>query len=755
MKIASLLTIVSALIVSSARADVIWQDTFNYSNGPVSITSTNGSTTVSNWITHSGNLDCYVNNHRLEVSSSSTYLGVTFTRSGDVNRQFATAAGSPYTNVQQVIYTSFIINFTNLPTANGAYFAHLKFGIPSASSFEGRLFALTGTTNDNLLPNTFRLGVSASQSTSPSKVFPIDLALNTDYQVVLGWDPVTLYAMTLWINPVSPDDGSVISGDAYTPSSANIANSFAFRQASGFGGFVTISNLVIATTFDEAATNVWSTNAVSPTIVYAPQSRTNFVGDNFNVSAVANGQSLSTLIYQWRKNGANFSNPNGNTNALTFVNAQASDSGNYDLIVSNIYGLSVTSSVAFIWVTNPPIPPVFTQQPSNQTVYPHQTATLTVAVSGSDPTFQWYQVIGNVTNPVVASANFSDPTQPTLQVIDVQTNNGTVASYLCYASNSFGTRTSNVAAVTLIFPPATNIAYLRSLVDSTKFLPTNTTAYWTVTGVVTTHTNLTAPPNLSIAIQDDTAGIGVFMAGGVGAGIFPQAGDKITVTGPLGNFNGTLQLTLNASDLSTTLVTNSSNNPLPAPIVLPLTFTNGVGFGGVSNLFQKYVGSLIMFTNVYFTDGPGTYGSGQITETITNSNGDAFRLFFNAATTPAFTGQPIPAFAWSVSGVLVTFLSPSTVDRSSGFEVDPTLYSDIVSTPPLQSTGAIALASSKPLISWDVQPNTSYSIFSSTNVSGPYSPLATGLTFDSATTTGHFWDTNASAPMMFYRIVSP
>jgi len=77
MKKLTALVLCSFLAAISLRADVIWQETFNYSNGPVSITSTNGtgSTTISNWVTHSGNQDCYVNNHRLEVSTSTAYAG--------------------------------------------------------------------------------------------------------------------------------------------------------------------------------------------------------------------------------------------------------------------------------------------------------------------------------------------------------------------------------------------------------------------------------------------------------------------------------------------------------------------------------------------------------------------------------------------------------------------------------------------------------------------------------------------------------
>jgi hypothetical protein len=217
-------------------------------------------------------------------------------------------------------------------------------------------------------------------------------------------------------------------------------------------------------------------------------------------------------------------------------------------------------------------------------------------------------------------------------------------------------------------------------VDPTFYLPTNTTALWSVTGVVTVYTNLTASPNLSIMIQDATAGIGVFMSGA--AANLPQAGDSVTVVGSLGNFNSILQINVSATDPSNLLTVNSHNNPLPTPYVLPLSFTNGTAYGGVSNVIRKYVSARITLPNVYFADPSVNFASGQLTETVTNTSGDSFRVFFNAAVTPVVAGQPIPRGAVSVTGPMSYFLSASAPDRSAGFEIAPTRYEDIAATPP-------------------------------------------------------------------------
>src|SRR5206468_573484 len=172
-------------------------------------------------------------------------------------------------------------------------------------------------------------------------------------QVVLQWDPTGFNAATLWVNPVSPTDPNVVTTDAVTPVNPADSLGFGFREASSFGNFFgTVSNLAVATTYDEATTNVWATNAVAPIIRVQPQSRTNFVGDSLNLSSLAAGQGQASLTYQWQKDGANVTNPNGNTNVFSISSAAISDTGNYAMIATTPYGLSATSAVAFLWVTN-------------------------------------------------------------------------------------------------------------------------------------------------------------------------------------------------------------------------------------------------------------------------------------------------------------------------------------------------------------------------------------------------------------------
>jgi hypothetical protein len=731
----SLLTMLAAC---SIRADIIWQETFNYSNGPVSITSTNGtgSTTISNWITHSGNIDQFVNNKRLEVSSSSANGPLQFTRSGDTHRFFSTTAGSPYTNAHQLLYAGFIINFTNLPTANGAYFAHFYV---SSTTFPGRLWALTGnpaatSNNFSRVANTFRLGVSASDGQRPFGTLALDLATNTDYQIVMGWDPVTLDAVTVWVNPTSPTDPSVTSGDAFNPTAANIVNGFGFRQATGFGGFTTISNLVLATTFDEALTNVLSTNAVAPKIVYQPAGATNFVGSTVDLSAVAIGQGQASLNYQWYQGVNPYSNPGGNTNVLTIANAQASDSGNYSVVVTTPYGLSVTSAVAKVLISAAPIPPVFVTQPVSKTAFTNDTVTLTTSVSSpGNVTFTWYS-----NNVVVTDGVISGSSSSSLTLNNVLTNFS--AAYKVAVTNDVvanGIVSSN-AVVTVIEAPKVSIAYLRTLIDPTTFQSTNVpiTLAYQATGVITSFTNTTTGNTASYYLQDATAGINIFAT--FGSTFRPQQGDVVTFTGVLSYFTaatGGLELLADPTTFPYTSYSIVSNGfPVPAGRTIPFTVTNTYGYLYVNT---NLMGSRLTLTNVYFGTNAGSILSSSVNQavTVTNENGAPFTLQFYFQDLDT-AGQALPAYASSVTGNLI--------GGHPNVFLAVTKWSDIVTNLPVVPIPlGIGYSGGNLTFTWS---DPSFDLQSATNVVGPY------VTIPGATSG---FTTNTAAAQMYFRLFHP
>lgn len=121
----------------------------------------------------------------------------------------------------------------------------------------------------------------------------------------------------------------------------------------------------------------------------------------FSVGAVG----YAPLFYQWRKNGSPVANATNAT--FTIANAQASDNGNYSVLVNNAFG-SVLSSNASL-VVSCTTPASFVTAPANQSVAAGGTISLVSAASGSSPiSYQWFRsgtLIVGATNPTYTKVN--------------------------------------------------------------------------------------------------------------------------------------------------------------------------------------------------------------------------------------------------------------------------------------------------------------------------------------------------------------
>lgn len=89
--------------------------------------------------------------------------------------------------------------------------------------------------------------------------------------------------------------------------------------------------------------NLEVTASVVPVVIFSqPAGGTTNAGDSFTFSVGATGP--SPLSYQWQLSGTNL--PGTTNSTLALNNLYPGNAGNYQVIVSNIYGGSVTSSVA-------------------------------------------------------------------------------------------------------------------------------------------------------------------------------------------------------------------------------------------------------------------------------------------------------------------------------------------------------------------------------------------------------------------------
>jgi hypothetical protein len=389
--------------------------------------------------------------------------------------------------------------------------------------------------------------------------------------------------------------------------------------------------------------------------------------------------------------------------------------------------------VAFLWVTNAPVPPTFTTQPAtNSTVFFHQNVTLHVATIGPPLiSYQWYQ--GNTA--LSDNANFSGTLSDTLTITDVFTNNGTTGTYHCDASNPYGTTHSSNAVVAAIAPPYVSLAYLRTLVDPTTYLATNSNLRWTASGTVTTFTNLTTGDTSSYYLQDGTGGVNIFVTRG--SGWRPPQGVSVTFVGWLSSFSSTLELEADTNDLTTSFMINTNTdgsyitNALPAPVVIPFGITNDLAF-----CEKSLEGKTVMLTNVFFGANAGTVIStaANTAVTVTNAAGETFTLLFSSQDLDT-AGQTLPGFAYSVIGVFNQNLNNAAVPRNQGYQIEVTRFVDIVTDAPPAVTVSATHTGNKTTLSWENVPwdnvnfsyasNYSYSVLGSASVEGPYTPVST------------------------------
>ena len=156
----------------------------------------------------------------------------------------ANLANSPFAaDSGVVLYASFSITFSNLPTPAGDYFVHFQDTI-TGSTFRDKLYA----SKTNAAAGFFRLGV-ANAANTVSAQFPLDLTTNQSYFVVTRYNTGTGESV-LWVNPNNEYSTSAVAQDSTT---AATVGDFGLRQSSGIG-ISYLDNLVVGTAFGDVAT---------------------------------------------------------------------------------------------------------------------------------------------------------------------------------------------------------------------------------------------------------------------------------------------------------------------------------------------------------------------------------------------------------------------------------------------------------------------------------------------------------------------
>lgn len=742
--------LLTSLAVNPLRADLFWSDSMGYPPVPGLITTNSGGL----WINHSGSQDTLVEAY---PGSSAALAGnryeVNQNLTGDIHRWFTTSTNQYYTSSSASLYASFIVAVTNLPdNAGGTYFAHF---MDTSTFFRGRVFAMIPP---NPYPytsaalGTFRFGVAnaqgdaASGTNGPNVIVPMDLALNTDYQVVLKVD-LSAQTSTIWVNPTSESDTATSSGPALDNgpyASTNFLAALAFRQAVG-EGILEIRNVRVGTSFSDVATG---TPAI-PVIGMQPANVTSYSANAAVLEVAASG--MGALTYQWYQNGSPLP---GQTSQLYVMNSLgAGDVGTYYCAVSNSAG-GLLSSSAYVSVNTTPTAPTITTQPQNSTNYLGDTAQLSAFAAGTGPLmYQWRHAGTNISDGTPGwtgdASVISGSQSPYLTIANCSTFE--TGNYTCIVTSGGGTTppsvTSNPAYLTVLPPRAVSIAYLRGLEDPTTWQSTNTTTLFNITGVITMMTNLSNGQS-SYYIQDGTGGVNLFL---YGTSFRPNIGDTVTASGVVSMYNNNMELICTAGNPYQPVTILSSGTNLPAPFVLDVTMTNSAAF------MEALEGSVVMVTNVVFPAGTST-GTANTTVKTATVGGVPFLIFFPSGTDKDIASHTCPTFAYTITGVLNQFLSGTY--SSTGYEINVSRWQDIVATAPPAVKVGQAVAGANLVLTWPAAPYSTlssgaycYSVLAADKVTGPYATIASGLTFNN--TLGTYTVTNAlSGSQKFYRVVS-
>ena len=206
-------------------------------------------------------------------------------------------------------------------------------------------------------------------------------------------------------------------------------------QLSGGSGSVTTS----ITTNQETIALTGAGASVTPSITTQPASQTVTAGQTATFLAAASG--AAPLSYQWQKNGTAISGATSST-YITPAAATSDTGSQFTVVVSNSAGNAI-SNAATLTVTASAVAPSITTQPASQTVTAGQTATFSVAASGTAPlSYQWRK-----NGTAISGATSSTYTTP------VATTSDTGSQFTVVVSNSAGNATSNAATLTVNSTP--------------------------------------------------------------------------------------------------------------------------------------------------------------------------------------------------------------------------------------------------------------------------------------------------------------
>ncbi len=473
-------------------------------------------------------------------------------------------------------------------------------------------------------------GVAPLITAQPQNQSVVAGATATFSVVATGAAPLTFQ----WQKNGAAIDGA-IAAIYTTPATSASDNNSLFQ--------VVVTNSVGSVT-STAGTLTVTPDPVAPSVTSQPASTTVMVGQTATFSVAASG--TQPMTYQWQKNGAAISG--AATASYTTPATTSADNGSTFVAVITNSGGSTSSNAATLTVNPDPVAPSIVTQPSSQSVLAGQTATFSVAASGTQPlTYQW-QENGTAINGA-ASASYTTPAT-------TSADNG--ASFVVVVTNSAGSISSAPATLTVNADP---VAPTITSQPVSRSVTAGQTATFTVVA------SGTAP--LTYQWQMNGAAISGATAASYTTPATTTANSGSTflvvVTNSTGSaISSAATLTVTAAPVAPSITAQ----PVSQTVTAGQTATFAVAAGGTAPLSYQWEmnGAAISGATAasYTTPATTTANSGSAFQVVvTNSAGsvtsNAAMLTVNAAAVaPTFTSQP--ASVTVTAGQTATFSVAAT-----------------------------------------------------------------------------------------------
>jgi len=600
-------------------------------------------------------------------------LTLSNTGTSTVNISQGTVAGAGF---------SVVGGMSSVAIAGGQNHAfQIQFAPTSSGNASGGIVIASDATNSSLGITLSGTGMQSLTITTQPASQTVTAGQTANFSVVATGSGTLTYQ---WKKNNTAISGAT-SASYTTPATTSADNNAQFAVV------VTDAN---GNTTSNPATLTVTAAPVAPSITTQPANATVTAGQTATFSVTATG--TAPLTYQWKKNNSAIS---GATSASYTTPATAASDNNAQFAVTVTNSVnSVTSNAATLTVN---VPPSITTQPANQTVTAGQTATFSVAATGTGTmSYQWKKNGANIGG--ATSTSYTTPAT-------IASDNG--AQFTVTVTDNAGNVTSNAATLTVNVPASITTQPANQTVTAGQ------TAKFSVTA------SGTAPMTYQWSKNGTTIGGATAASYTTPATVASDNNAKFTVlvTNAFGN------ATSNAATLTVNVPPTISSQPVNQTVTVGQTATFGVTASGTGTLtyqWRKNGTTIGGATSASYTT-PATVAAdnnAKFTVVVTGTSGN---VTSNAATLtvnvpPSITTQPTSKTV--IAGQTATF----TVAASG---TAPMTYQWNLGTTPIG--GAISSSYTTP-VTTTANSGTQYNV-TVTNVAGTATSANATLTVNAAT----------------------